>query len=62
MVEISSKIFFGDEKLQKEFEKLKELNESETYKQLVKAFNNLKENAFCGIQIPKKLIPKDLET
>jgi Txe/YoeB family toxin of Txe-Axe toxin-antitoxin module len=62
MVNISSKIIFGDERLRKEFERLKETNEKEIYVQLVKAFNNLKENAFCGIQIPKRLIPKEYET
>lgn len=61
MVEVSSKIIFGDEKLKKEFERLKESNEKEIYEQLIKAFNNLKENAFCGIQIPKRLIPKEYE-
>ena len=28
-------------------------------RQLEKSFDNLKENAFSGIQIPKKLIPKE---
>lgn len=58
MEKIKSKIFFGDIRLQKEFEKLKNLN-SDLYKQIQKAFENLEENPFCGIQIPKKLIPKE---
>jgi len=56
-----SKVVFADEKLKKEFKKLKELKETELFRQLIKAFKNLEENAFCGIQIPKRLIPKEYE-
>ncbi len=61
MVDISSQIIFGDEKLKAEFEKLKTIHEKDVYEQLMKAFKNLQENAFCGIQIPKRLIPKEYE-
>jgi len=47
---------FGDIKLKEEFEKIKD---RQLAKQLEKAIENLQENAFCGIQIPKKLIPKE---
>ncbi len=52
---MKSKIFFGDKKVIKELEKI----DSELKKQLERAFKNLEENAFCGIQIPKNLIPKE---
>ncbi|MCX6748317.1 MAG: hypothetical protein NT076_01810 [Candidatus Pacearchaeota archaeon] len=54
-----SKIIFGDEKLKKEFEKLEDSKEKELKEQLIRAFENIEQNAFCGIQIPKKLIPKE---
>jgi len=56
---MKSEIIFGDEKLKKEFEELKRVKENKLYEQLVKALNNLQEDAFCGIQIPKNLIPKE---
>lgn len=56
---MGSKIIFADEKLKKEFEELKNFKEKKLYEQLVKAFKNLEENPFCGIQIPKRLIPKE---
>lgn len=51
-----SEVAFADNNLQKEFESL---NENEELKEYVKrAVKDLQENAFCGIQIPKKLIPE----
>lgn len=32
-------------------------SEKELHKFLVQAFRNIEGNAFCGIQVPKKLIP-----
>jgi Txe/YoeB family toxin of Txe-Axe toxin-antitoxin module len=58
MERINSEIAFGDEKLQKEFSNLK-ITDPKLYEQLIKAFKNLRDNAFCGIQIPKRLIPKE---
>ena len=49
-------VVFGDKKLQKEFEKIAD---KQLIKQLEKARKNLEENPFCGIQVPKKLIPKE---
>jgi len=52
---MKSKIFFGDKKVEKSLE----ITDQELKRQLEKAFKNLEENAFCGIQIPKKLFPKE---
>ena len=53
---MKSEIVFGEDKIEKEFEVLED---KDLKKQLENAFRNLKEDAFCGIQIPKKLIPKE---
>jgi len=58
---VNSKIVFGDEKLEKEFKELDSLKQKELHEQLKKAFKNLEEDVFCGIQIPKRLIPKEYE-
>jgi Txe/YoeB family toxin of Txe-Axe toxin-antitoxin module len=42
--------------MEEEFQKI---NDELLKKQLEKALENLQENAFCGIQIPKRLIPRD---
>ena len=60
-MKLPSKIKFADEKVRQAFE---ELRNSKTegqalHKFLSQAFENLKEDAFTGIQIPKKLIPKE---
>jgi len=59
MARIVSEIFFGDEKVRDAFNKLDSVKEKNFRKQLIKAFCNLKEDAYCGIQIPKRLIPKE---
>ena len=51
----SCEVQFANEKVQKAFESLKD---SELKKSIENAFDNIKENLFCGIQIPKRLIPK----
>ncbi|MEK6854559.1 MAG: hypothetical protein AABX60_04435 [Nanoarchaeota archaeon] len=50
-----------DESLKKAFEQLKEGKgeERRLYDWLLRAFNDIEQNAFCGIQIPKRLIPKE---
>ncbi len=60
---MNSKLIFGDEKLKASFEKLQHstTEDKKLYEWLVRAFEDLEENAFYGIQIPKKLIPKDYE-
>ena len=60
---MKSRIVFGDEKLKESFEKLKQskTEDKRLYEWLTRAFEDLEENAFCGIQIPKKLFPKEYE-
>jgi len=55
---LPSKIRFVDKTLKNTFLKLKK-EDSLLYKWLERAFKDIEENAFCGIQIPKKLIPKE---
>ena len=44
-----------------QLEKLKDStsDEKQLYEWLIRAFSDIEQNAFCGIQIPKKLIPKE---
>ncbi|MAG47542.1 hypothetical protein CL617_02975 [archaeon] len=56
---LPSKIKFVDEKLKEAFEKLEESKEKQMYKFIVRAFEDIENNSFTGIQIPKKLIPKE---
>ncbi len=56
---IKSEIIFGDEKVEREFLELNNFKEKSLKEQIEKAFCNLEEDAFCGIQIPKNLIPKE---
>lgn len=55
------KIRFADEKVKKSFEELEHstTEDRQIFTFLNQAFGNIKENAFCGIQIPKKQIPKE---
>jgi len=55
---MESKIQFADERVKKAFEKL-EIKDNKMYKIILRAFEDIEENVFCGIQIPKKLIPKE---
>lgn len=57
---MKSIVHFGDEKLKMTFEGLKDSKTEDQmlYKWISRAIDDLGENAFCGIQIPKKLIPK----
>ncbi len=60
-MKLPSTIRFADEKIKEAFYKLEQgdNSEKELFKVINQALNNLEENAFCGIQIPKKLIPKE---
>ena len=60
-MKLPSKIQFADEKVKKAFFELENAkgDEKQLYEFLERAFNDIEENAFCGIQIPKKQIPKD---
>jgi hypothetical protein len=55
---MKSKIQFVNESVKIAFEKLKEEDES-MYKFILRAFEDIENNAFCGVQIPKRLIPKE---
>jgi len=60
-MEIKSRLFFADKNIQKYLSELKEgkTEEQELYSHLTRAFEDLKRNAYSGIQIPKRLIPKE---
>jgi hypothetical protein len=62
-MKLSSTIRFADKKIQDAFYKLEKGDDSkrELFKLINQAIDNIEENAFCGIQIPKKLIPKEYE-
>ncbi|MEK6886572.1 MAG: hypothetical protein AABW88_01950 [Nanoarchaeota archaeon] len=51
---------FGDEKLKKAFESLKDskVEDKMLYKWIDRAITDLEEDCFCGTQISKKLVPK----
>lgn len=52
-----SKVVFADDKIEKEFYQLDEKNEIKEY--IKRAVRDIQNNAFCGIQLPKRLIPKE---
>jgi len=58
-MEKPSEVQFVDEHLKKAYEELKsgKTEDKHLYGALSEAFNAIQKNAFCGIQIPKKLIP-----
>ena len=51
-----SKVVFIEDELEKAFYSLSD--DDFLKKSLIRAINDLKQNAFSGIQIPKRLIPK----
>lgn len=57
---LPTKVQFADDKLKKAFYNLKQgqNNEKELYKFLERAFKDIEQNGFCGIQVPKNLIPR----
>jgi Txe/YoeB family toxin of Txe-Axe toxin-antitoxin module len=52
-----SEIRWKNINLKDAFKKLKE-TESELFKHINRALDDIEKNAFCGIQEPKRLIPK----
>ncbi len=58
---LPSKIRFADNKVKAAFDKLLEdkVEDKQLHEFLSRAFKDIEENAFCGIQVPKKLIPKE---
>lgn len=59
-MKIKSEVKFIDEKLGKTFQRLKNsrTEDKKLYDWLSRAFEDIEENAFCGIQIPKRLVPE----
>lgn len=59
-MKLKSEIRFVNEKICDSFYSLENGDNSqrELFKFINQALDNLERNAFCGIQIPKKLIPK----
>jgi len=57
---MKSQIKYAEEKVKKSLEELKisKTEDQKLYKWINRAMDDLEENAFCGIQIQKKLIPK----
>ena len=57
---MKSTVYFCDEKLKIAFEHLKDskVEDKMLYEWIMRAISDLTENAFCGIQIQKHLIPK----
>jgi hypothetical protein len=60
-LEIKSQIVFADERLHEAYLKLENSTseEAKLKEWLDTAFERLEENALCGTQIPKRLIPKE---
>ena len=56
MIKPSKVVFISDE-LEKDFNELKE--DDPIKKSMIRAIKVLKENAFAGVQIPKRLFPKE---
>ena len=52
-----SKVVFIDKKLEASFNSLKENDPIK--KSIIRAIHDLRQNAFSGIQVPKRLIPKE---
>jgi len=57
---MKSVVHFAEERLKKAYEKLKKskVEDRILYKWISRAIDDLEINPFCGIQIPKKIIPK----
>lgn len=53
---MKSVVYFADERLKEAYEKLKDskVENKMLYKWISRAIDDLKLNAFCGVQIPKK--------
>ncbi|MCR4368469.1 MAG: hypothetical protein NUV67_01025 [archaeon] len=60
-MKLPCKIVFADEKVKKAFEGLQNstTEDKKLFEFLERAFKDIEENAFCGIQIPKRQIPKE---
>ena len=58
-MKLSSTIRFFDDDIKKAFYKLEngDNSDKELFRLMNQAIDNIEENAFCGIQLPKRLIP-----
>ena len=57
---MKTEIIFANEKIKKSFDKIDKIEKDKTLsKWLNRALEDIEENPFCGIQIPKKQIPKE---
>jgi len=52
-----SRVVFANDKLEKAFYKLDKNDEIRRY--IIRATLDIQKNAFCGIQLPKRLIPQE---
>ena len=57
-MKLPSTIRFADEKLHKAFYKMTRADE--LFRHINNAMDDLEENVFCGVRIPKRLIPKGI--
>jgi len=55
---MKSEVQFINENLKRAFEELNK-EDKKMYDFILRAFEDIENNAFCGIQIPKRLIPKE---
>jgi len=55
-----SEVQFVDERVEKAFHELKEgdSEERELRRWILRAFEDIEKNAFCGVHVPKKQIPR----
>ena len=60
-MKLPSTVRFADEKIKEAFYKLEhgDDSEKELFKSINQSFDKIEENAFCGIRIPKDLIPNE---
>jgi len=58
---MKTEIQFVNEKVLKAFDKLKvgKYEDKQLYGWIMRAFEDIRKNPFCGIQIPRRLIPKE---
>jgi Txe/YoeB family toxin of Txe-Axe toxin-antitoxin module len=58
---MNAKVVLADEKLKEALNRLKDskTEDKKLYEWLNRAFDDLADDPFCGIQIPRKLMPKE---
>ena len=57
---MKSQVYFAEEQLKQEYEKLNvsRIEDVNLHKWITRAIDDLSENAYCGIQVKKEMIPK----